>query len=216
MIGAYPKEYLADAMNMLGEMLDYAVNDYGAEGDEVADLFCMSSLARSCERGEPWIVSGLCGCEVFMRLAREMGYADTVYVEPAQRAGRSAEYWLGWTLAYAQWRLCTRFDEMLDRIPYDDLLALYHPWHEASEERVAELIGELMRSAHGETRLARARRELGLSQRELAHRSGVQLRSIQMYEQRNKDINHARAITVAALARVLRRPMEELLEPELP
>ena len=42
----YPVYYLEDAMNNLGDCFDYAVNDYGAEGSEVAELFCLSGVAR--------------------------------------------------------------------------------------------------------------------------------------------------------------------------
>ena len=64
----------------------------------------------------------------------------------------------------------------------------------------------------GPTRLAALRREAGLSQQELAFRSKVSLRSIQMYEQRKKDVNYAQAATVANLAAVLGCRMEDLLE----
>ena len=47
---------------------------------------------------------------------------------------------------------------------------------------------------------------------EKAKRSNVSLRSIQMYEQRNKDINKASAETVLSLAKVLGCTMEDLLE----
>ena len=36
----YPIYYLEDAMSNLGDCFDYAVNEYGAEGSEVAELFC--------------------------------------------------------------------------------------------------------------------------------------------------------------------------------
>ena len=52
----------------------------------------------------------------------------------------------------------------------------------------------------------------GCTQAELAKRSNVSLRSIQMYEQRNKDINRASAETVLNLAKVLGCTMEDLLE----
>ena len=48
--------------------------------------------------------------------------------------------------------------------------------------------------------------------KKLAKRSQVSLRSIQMYEQRNKDINKASAETVLRLSRVLGCTMEDLLE----
>ena len=43
-------------------------------------------------------------------------------------------------------------------------------------------------------------------------RSGVSLRSIQMYEQRNKDINKASAETLYRLSKVFGCSMEDLLE----
>ena len=52
----------------------------------------------------------------------------------------------------------------------------------------------------------------GLSQSELARRANVGLRAIQMYEQRNKNINHAQGATLYRLSRVLGCGMEDLLE----
>lgn len=51
-----------------------------------------------------------------------------------------------------------------------------------------------------------------MTQAELARQSGVSLRSIQMYEQRNKDINKASVETVYRLAKVFNSSVEELLE----
>ena len=100
-------------------------------------------------------------------------------------------------------------------MPYDELVVRYHPWHEASEERFCELFAEVARDSEVRvpTRLAVSRSALRLSQRELAHRSRVGLRSIQMYEQRRKDINKAQAQTLQSLARVLHCAIENLLEP---
>ena len=65
----YPVYYLEDAMNNLGDCFDYAVNDYGAEGSEVAELFCLSGVAREFERGNAWVVSGKSGVELFALIA---------------------------------------------------------------------------------------------------------------------------------------------------
>lgn len=63
-----------------------------------------------------------------------------------------------------------------------------------------------------ETNLKRVRTAYGFTQAELAERSGVSLRSIQMYEQRNKNINKASADTMYSLAKVLGCTMEDLIE----
>ncbi|MBO4761965.1 MAG: helix-turn-helix transcriptional regulator, partial [Lachnospiraceae bacterium] len=63
-----------------------------------------------------------------------------------------------------------------------------------------------------ETNLKRIRSSYGCTQSELANRSGVSLRSIQMYEQRNKDINKASAETLYRISKVLGCNIESLLE----
>ena len=63
-----------------------------------------------------------------------------------------------------------------------------------------------------EIRLKTIRENRGISQAELAKLSGVKLRSIQMYEQRNKNINKASVDTVYSLAKVLGCTMEDLIE----
>ena len=74
------------------------------------------------------------------------------------------------------------------------------------------MIDEKIRKAYPETNLKRIRTTYGCSQRELAEMSGVGLRSIQMYEQRKKDINKAQAESLYGLAKVLGCAMEDLLE----
>lgn len=215
MMCAYDRLYLADAMAVLAEFFEYAVDDYGAEGDEVSDLFCMSPLSDMFAKGNPSVVSGLSGPELFARFTRELGYDDAALPKPLFRFEKTPHYWAGWVAAYVQWRLALSFDELFRVMPYDELVARYHPWHEASEEHFCELFVEMARDSEARvpTRLAISRSALHLSQRELAHRSRVGLRSIQMYEQRRKDINKAQAQTLQSLARALHCAIEDLMEP---
>ena len=52
-----------------------------------------------------------------------------------------------------------------------------------------------------------------LSQSQLAKKSGVNLRSIQAYEQGYKDINKAQVITVLKLSEALKCDIYEILNP---
>ena len=70
----------------------------------------------------------------------------------------------------------------------------------------------LRKEFFADTNLKRIRMSYGCTQAELAERSGVSLRSIQMYEQRNKDINKASAETVYRISKVLGCTMEDLIE----
>lgn len=62
------------------------------------------------------------------------------------------------------------------------------------------------------TNLKRIRTTSGISQSKLAELSGVNIRMIQHYEQRTKDINRAEAETVYKLAVALNCKMEDLIE----
>ena len=215
MMAAYDETYVPDAMESLACFFDYGVNDYGAEGSELADLFAMSKVARAFERGESRVVAGMGGFELFCALSRELGYADDGFVSPQVRYGKTREYWVGWTAAYAQWRLGLSFDDLFALVPYDDFAVLYGPFHEASEEMFCDEVARRLTSWNRRTRLQAFRMAAGLTQRELASKSGVSLRSVQMYEQRNKDINRAQAGSLLRIARCLACTIEDLLEPEI-
>jgi transcriptional regulator with XRE-family HTH domain len=62
------------------------------------------------------------------------------------------------------------------------------------------------------TNLQRIRKESGLTQKQLAEKSGVNLKMIRKYEQGVQDINRAAAITVLNLAWVLNCDITEIME----
>ena len=93
-----------------------------------------------------------------------------------------------------------------------DLMRLYEPLHEASEDRAADAIESLIDRKAQPTRLKTIRQARGMTQEQLARASGASLRAVQQYEQRAKDINGAHAMKLYALARTLGCTMEDLLE----
>lgn len=64
------------------------------------------------------------------------------------------------------------------------------------------------------TPLEQARRAAGLTRKDLANLSGVNLRTIEAYEQRKANFNLCAAEKVRKLAKALYRSMEDLLDPE--
>ena len=131
---------------------------------------------------------------------------------PSERFDRSAEYWIGWAVAYYQWYSSRRFGDIFKALPFDDLRKMYYTLHEADITKFADVADEKVREYFKDTNLKRIRTAYGCSQSELAKLSGVSLRSIQMYEQRQKDINKASVETVNRLAKVLGCTIEDLLE----
>jgi transcriptional regulator with XRE-family HTH domain len=89
---------------------------------------------------------------------------------------------------------------------------LYSTLHEASEEKFVDTVNAIIRNKDLPTRLQTQRKISGYSQRELAQKVGVNLRTLQQYEIRAKDINKAAAVTLLALAKSLGCQIEDLLE----
>ena len=126
--------------------------------------------------------------------------------------GRSSEYWIGWALAYYQWYSSRKFSDIFKAISYDEFERMYYTLHEADISKFVDIVNQRINEHFLDTNLKRIRLAYGYSQSELSKASGVSLRSIQMYEQRNKDINKANAETVYRLAKVLGCTMEDLIE----
>ena len=106
-----------------------------------------------------------------------------------------------------------RFADIIKAVPLEDISALYSPYHEMDIRHFVEKMNELCLSQRGETNLKRLRRQAGLSQRELAEKSGISLRTIQQYEQRKKNINKAQIETLIPLSMALYCEVRDLLEP---
>lgn len=89
---------------------------------------------------------------------------------------------------------------------------MYSVYHEMDITKFIDAMEERAQRAPRESMLKRLRESRGLSQAELARASGVNVRSIQMYEQQENDIDKAQAKTVYKLARVIGCDVEDLLE----
>ena len=88
---------------------------------------------------------------------------------------------------------------------------MYYPFHEASEEKFVSEINQRLRVTAYASALQKLRKQSKLSQRELAEKSGVNLRTLQEYETGRKQIKKASVSTVLALADSLECSVEDLL-----
>lgn len=210
-MSAYPEMYLSQAQKHLGEAFDYAINVCSMSPDDFINMFIASDAIKGIENGNAKYILGMSGIELLMEIVcRAKGkYFE---IEAVERFGRTVEYWAGWALAYYQWHSNRRFSEILCAIPFRKLTAMYYPLHEADITKFAETMDSIVRDYYSDTALKRYRKILGYSQSLLSEESQVSLRSIQMYEQRKKDINKAGSETVYRLSKVLGVPMEFLLE----
>ena len=208
---AYSEDYLLTAQRILGDMLDYAVNEYEFDPDEFYKMFLVSDVSRQFQEGNPTYIAGKNGCEMVKEVIRSAGLImeeipDEMYLD------KSPEYWVGWALAYYQWYTARQFMKIYKVVTIDDLLKMYSVYHEMDIMKFVEAINEKWDQYYTETNLKRLRKIAGLSQRELADLSGVALRQIQLFEQKKRNINHTRAIDVLKIGKVLGCKSEDLLE----
>lgn len=208
---AYDKVYLEKARVSLGRMLDFAVYDLKYRLEDFFELFIYSGVAELFGEGDFSVIAGKSGVELAYLVLDRSG-VEYQRIKPNYTSSRSEEYWLGWALAYYQWYSCRSFDEIVRLIPISDILALYSPYHEMDIRQFADKMSELCRAVEPQTKLKLMRQRAGLSQSELAEASGVPLRTIQQYEQRQKSINKAQAEYLVMLARALCCEVEELME----
>lgn len=211
MTHAYQEIYLSKAQAALGDAFDYAVNTCGIPGSDFVKMFVASSISKRMENGEPACLAGKSGIEI----AREVILETTgreIQIAQQDTFGRSKEYWSGWAVAYYQWYSGRKFSDIFKVITFEDLQKMYYTLHEADISKFVDIVDVRMKEFFPDTNLKRIRISYGCTQAELAERSGVSLRSIQMYEQRNKDINKASTETVYRLAKVLGCSIEDLIE----
>ena len=214
MTHAYAEIYLPDAMNNLGYMFDYAVNDCGIDPEEFFSDFIVSGVAAAFERGTPKYVAGLSGPE----LASEVMYRTRqcrLDTPPAENTDKSPEYWAGWILAYYQWYSARRYSDIQKNgLGMNRVLSLYPTLHEADVSRFVAAADHIIEKhkAQRASNLQRIRKANNMTQKELAEASGAALRMVQLYEQRRQDVSKAQAITLSRIANVLGCAVDDLLE----
>lgn len=213
MTHAYSELYLDDAMLALAEMLEYAICDCNYEPDMFFSQFITSGIAEKFGCGNPKYNGGMSGIE----LASEVIFLTTgsrPNTPATQRESHGKEYWAGWIMAYYQWHSGLTFSDMVENgLNASEIINMYI-LHEADESKFVTAADEIIARHKKEkpSKLSIIRKARGITQQRLANASGVTLRMIQLYEQRQNDISKAQTGVVIRLAKVLGCEVEDLVE----
>lgn len=212
MMNAYSELYLDDAMNNLGDMMEYAVCDLGFDPDTFFNWFISSGMAARFENGNPKYIAGMSGFE----LAEATLDALSVKYEklpPSYPVFKGKEYWAGWILAYYQWISGRRFEDIVNNgLSMSTILSMYI-LHEADVSKFVDAANEIIarHKESGKSKLQIIRKSRGFTQQQLSDASGVSLRMIQLYEQKQNDISKAQVNIVIRLAKALGCSVEDLI-----
>lgn len=210
MIHAYDDIYVDDAMETLGNAVEYGTLFCQIDGQEFLNLFIASGIAEEFGRGNAKYISGMSGMELASLVLEKCGKKASE-IRELPYIDYPPEYWVGWILAYYQWYTARSFSTICRKIPYSSMRDLYGVLHEAAPSKAVCVFDEIMKNSN-ETNLAKLRKNRGLSQSQLAKEAEVSVRSIQLYEQRQTDINKAQYNHLKAIARALGCNIDDLME----
>ncbi len=237
MTRAYDEILLERASGTLGRMLDFAVHSMRQDPAAMLELFVSCGLAALFEQGDISVTAGMSGIELAYETLGRSGLSYERAM-PRHTASLSPEYWCGYALARAQWESGLPFGRIMKSFSAAGFISDYSskrfdyldslPLDIRADERTGKIrefgrsyaleavpgIVSAVSSDSGSagTALKAMRSRNGLSQSQLAKVSGVPLRTIQQYEQRQKDINRARAEYIIALSDALGCDPSSLLE----
>jgi len=212
MICAYETIYLEKARTVLGRMLDFAVYDLKYDITDFFNMFINSGVANLFESGNSSIICGKSGVELAYLVLDFFMENTNKRISPKYSANRSPEYWVGWALAYYQWKTSLSFSEIIKYVPIKNIIAMYSKYHEMDIRHFVDEMNRVYKTNKVNTNLKERRLQAGLSQNQLAELSAVPLRTIQQYEQRQKNINSAKLESVVALSRALSCRPADLME----
>lgn len=213
-IRAYSELYTESAQRVLGDAFDFAIVTLCINPKDFEKMLIVSDAISQFETGNPAYVCGINGCELARTIISQSGYKfndkpDEMYID------KSPEFWCGWILAYYQWYTNRHFKEILNTVSISDLLKMYPVYHEMDIMNFVSEMNKRIESLYQFTKLRMFRENCGMSQSELAKISDVPLRQIQMFEQRQRDINKTGAITLYKLSKALHCNMDDLIEVEI-
>ncbi len=203
-IQSYSDLYLPYVAENIGTMFEKAVSS-GENPITFWNIFVNSTLAKQIENGNPKYLT-----------CSSIDYLDSIYngeknFKVKETISKNKYYWVGWALAQLQQKKGISFYKINNSLPVEKVIDLYNTLHEADITKFIDVANTYFKK-NDITNLKRLRNARDMSQSELAKESNVELRSIQMYEQRKNDINKAQAETLYKLSKALGCSIEDLLE----
>lgn len=212
MMNAYDKEYIEECALCLAESFDYAANSCGIDIEMFMDMFITSGYAKKFEQKDPAVTLGLSGTELVCKTIEESGLYFDFPPAAVQFQMAPLEYWTGYFLVYLSEYTGKTFKNILENISISEFSDYVMKLLQADEEERKDILINLFSCVEEPVRLQEMRKECGYSQRELSEKSGVNLRTLQQYEVRAKDINKAAVSTLLSMANVLGCRIEDLME----
>ncbi len=224
-MGAYNINYLENVQSNIGAMLDVGVNTLEFGMRDFYNMFLSSDMSNRLNRGDCYTICTLGGVELAEYVVcYAMNNSKYIHVRKASDPAynqqlsdaiinvNSPEYWTGKVLVGYAHEKNISYDELDRLIPIEDIYGVYNDFKDADKLMINIRLDDMMKVATKNSKIKVRRELMGLSQAELADRSGVPVRTLQQYEQKRKNINNAKVTYVVNLAIALRCDVRDLME----
>ncbi len=209
MMKAYQKSKLDDAQYLLGDYFNIAINGYFLTPERAYKRLVISKYGELISKGNSAVIFGKTGYELFydvmLKTSKNFKIKKQLTLD-----NNTKEFWGGWALSYLQWTTSRTFDNLYENLPFKQLIEMYYPYHEMDRRKFVEDINEHFLKK--ETSLKRLRKRNGFTQSELATKTNIGLRTIQMIEQKRNDISQTKVTNLYKFSKVLNCEMEDLLD----
>lgn len=197
------------AIELIAEMFEYAKCHLHIECDEFFDMLNKTHLSNRLYNLDIIYIYGKSSIEIINDIYNINDMKMKLF-DKNEFLKNDKYYWIGLVIASYCYGKKISFKEIGKRIKPSQLLKMYNTMHEAPHMKVIDEIDKILNRQ--ESILKHIRQSKNISQSELSILSGVSLRSIQMYEQKKKNISKASFEIVKRLANSLSIKMEDLYE----
>lgn len=204
MIKRFQELELNNVMDKIGSLFYKASISIGIE--DFGKYFTISRISKKFDDANPKYLYGKSPQDIFDEVISIVGVDFTLKNEVSNK---NKYYWIGTVLAYYHLYSNKSYDEILYSINFDTLLKSYNVYHEMDMKHTYDFI---QKNFFNKTMLQVLRDRNNLTQLELSKKSNLNIRNIQLYEQRQNNINKANALTLFKLSKVLNCKVEDLLE----
>ena len=197
-------------INNFGICMSFACKYLGFQANEFFKLFASSKISIEYAKANPKYIYGMSGVELAYEILIDLGF-DPKNVNDYE-LDKDINFWAGRILAYIQYMHNYDFKFLAEIINVNLLLDHFEELSNQTLSSTDEYIFKNLVSQDSKSRLQSRRKIVELSQTELAEKANINVRTLQQYEIKSKNINNASITNVMKLAEALGCKAEDILE----
>lgn len=197
-------------INNFGICMSFATKYLGFQADAFFKLFSSSIISKEYAKGNPKYTFGMSGVELAYEVLIDLGFNPKIIND--YEIEKDINYWLGRVIAYIQYVNNLDFKYLAEIINLNNILEHYEELANEGLGYVNEYVLTKLVTNDSKTRLQAKRKLVNLSQAELAEKANINIRTLQQYEIKNKNINNASVSSVIKLAEAIGCNIEDILE----